>query len=268
MDIDAIIAEAQAPVEAQPQAEQTEISNEIEDQKPQEEAAEQSDANSDDDTVVFPKKAINALSRKDKQIGKLRQELNQLRAMQQQAKPEPVVKPTDQTSDAPNIADFENHIDYLEARADWKAEQKMKEFEGKQTQTQQTQQEQQWLSHRVNEVDRQSEEFAKEYPQVIALAEQHAETIQALPQSIRLALLKSDNPPLAFYNLAKSGVIEELGDMSIEDARVEIKLALRQQPSKPKSSAPKPMSQTRGIASGGKDLTSMTPDELLKWVRN
>lgn len=261
MDIDAVIAGAEAPVEAQTQ---TEVSNEIEVQKPTEETTEQPDATSDDDNVVFPKKAINALSRKDKQIGKLRAQLEQLKAMQPQAKPEPA-KPVD--DGAPKIEDFENHLDYLEARADWKAEQKMKEFKGEQTQTQQTQQEQQWLAQRVNDVDKQAEEFAKEYPQITALAQQYEATITALPQEIKLALLKADNPPLAFLNLATSGVLDELGDMSLEDARVEIKLALKQQPSKPKSNTPKPMSSTRGIASGGKDLTSMTPDELLKWVK-
>lgn len=265
MDIDAVIAEVQAPVPAQPKAEQTDASNEAEVQTPTEEATEQPDApSSDGDNVVFPKKAINALSRKDKQIGKLRAQLEQLKAMQPQAKPEPA-KPAD--DGAPNESDYETYAEFLEAKTDWKMERKLAEREAKNATTQQVEQDQQFLRHRVEEVDRQSEEFAKEHPEIVSIAQEHAETIGDLPQNIKLALLTADNPSLALLNLAKSGVLEELGDMSLEDARVEIKLALKQQPEKPKSSTPKPLSQTRGIASGGKDLTSMTPDELLKWVK-
>jgi len=268
-DIDAMIAAEFTPADnAQPQADapQAEVSNEAEaQQEPTTETQETPDAdNSDDDNVVFPKKAINALSRKDKQIGKLRAQLEQLKAMQQQATTQPAQPQVKQSADGePNIADFDNHIDYLEARAEWKLEQKLKEREGKQEQTFKTQQEQQWISQRVDEVDKQSEDFAKEYPQIIAITQEYAETIQALPPQIKLALLKADNPPLALLNLATSGVLDDLGDMSLEDARVEIKLALKQQPQKPKSNAPKPMASARG-AVVNKSLDNMSPEELVK----
>jgi len=269
-DIDTMIAEAFVPsADAQPQADApAETSNEVEvQQEPDtEENTETSDANSDDDNVIFPKKAINALSRKDKQIGKLRAQLEQYKAMQMQAQPQQAEQKTlnkPSNDGEPNIADFDNHIDYMRAVNKYDAQKLLEERESKQTQASQTQQEQQWLNQRINEVDKQSEEFAKEYPQITAIAQEHAETIQSLPQEIKLALLKAENPPLALLNLATSGVLDELGDMSLEDARVEIKLALKQQPIKPQSKAPKPMASARGSVVT-KSFENMSPEELVK----
>jgi hypothetical protein len=238
------------------------------------EPAEPETGKPEDDTP-FPKKAVNAISRRDKAIGKLRAqyeaartELEAIRASQQQA----TQKQPNANDGAPKEADYKSYAEYLEARADWIAEQKIAakfaERDSKQKEAQETEQEAAWRNERIAAVDKAGADFSKEYPDVEALYQENIKTLQELPDTHKKALLAADNVPLAFYNLAKEGKLEDLADMSLEDARVEIRVAQLNQPAKPKSKAPAPLAAARGSVAPSKQLESMSGDELLDWINS
>ena len=261
-DIDTTIAESfpqdQATAPLAQEAQNDQVTEQTQEQPPQETTQEPQKFTE----AEWLKKERKAVSNRDRKIGKLVARIEQLEAMQSQPQAAKQQKPND--DGAPKESDYESYAEFLEARNDWKIEQKLKEREGKQEQTFKAEQEKQWVVNRTAEVDKESVEFAKQYPQFNAVIEEHAETIQELPDSIKVQLLRTNNPSLALLNLAESGVLEELGSMSPEDARVEIRLALRQQPTKPpqKSNAPKPLAAARGVVSGVKDPNTMSGREL------
>jgi hypothetical protein len=212
----------------------------------------------------FPKKAVNALSRKDKQIGKLRAqyeqaqlELNQLR---QKA-------PLPKTDGAPKESDYQNYADYLEARQDYKLEQKLTERDGKQNKTQQDFQEQAWFSQRSIEVKAQSDKMAQEIPDYTAVFEEFGDVVDEYSPQLQRFFLEADNAPLAFYNLAKEGKLEELAHMSLAKAAMEIGRAQTQAYTKQKTKAPAPLPASRGSVSQGKKLDDMNGTELRSWMR-
>lgn len=231
---------------------------------------------------AFPKKAVNAISRRDKQIGKLRAELDAAR--QEAAKfREPPTQQTQNNTQGGQLSpaktgiptklkegDFSNYADFMEARseeiADWKIDQKFAERDVKQKETDTSTKESVWRGERATLADKQAEEFLKDHADAQALYDEHADTIRELPQTIKDALLAADNVPMALFNLAKDGKLDDLADMSLVDAKVEIRLAQLKQPEKTQSKAPAPLSSSRGSVASEKSLDSMSGDELLKWA--
>lgn len=266
-----------AGADAQPVADANSIDSLIdnaatEGAKPESENAAEQDAGKQDDDTPFPKKAINALSRRDKQIGKLRAQYEAAQAELTKLREAPASKATPATDGAPKEADFKSYAEYLEARTEYLAEQKIEkrfaEHAAKTTETAKAQQDTQWQNERIASVDKQSEEFAKQFPEVEAMYHDNADLLQSLPATIKRAFLAADNAPLAFYNLAKEGKLADLADMSVEDAKVEIRLAQMATPQKPKTNAPKPLSASRGSVAASKSLDAMDGDELLAWVKS
>lgn len=244
-------------------------------QKP--ESAEPNEAD-DKDEVVFPKKAVNAISRRDKQIGKLRAELAaertaKLALEQQHVKPQQPNQPSAKPADGrPKETDYQTYAAFMEADNDWKIEQKFSKLQETQKQTQQQSNEsaryQAWENERLTAVDARADVFAKEYPDVTQLFNDNAELIKSYPPEIKRAFLEAEKPEVAFYNLAKEGKLVDLADMSLVDAKVEIRLAQMQAPKKPQTKAPTPLPASRGSVPSGKSLDAMSGDELLKWVRS
>ncbi len=169
---------------------------------------------------------------------------------------------------------FDSWADYSEARAeeiaDYKFEQKFSERDGKQKQEQQSLEEKQWIEERQEIVAEKSAAFEKENPGYFDLVKENWDILQDWvtnhPELDR-ALLAADNPQLAFVNLAKEGKLEHLAQMSLVDAKVEIRLAQLKQPEKPKTKAPTPLPAARGSVPSGKDPAQMTDDEFNKWRR-
>lgn len=167
---------------------------------------------------------------------------------------------------------FNSYSDYLEARAeeiaDYKIERKFAEHSSKQKETWQSEQDRQYVSERLGVIEKQTEEFAKEFPDADALGDEYADVLQDFSPQLKRLFLEADNAPMAFYNLAKEGKLEELANMSIAKAAMEIGRA-QTVAVKPKSvtKAPAPIPASRGSASGGKDPSQMTDAEFNDWRR-
>lgn len=170
-----------------------------------------------------------------------------------------------------NPASFANYSEFIEARseeiADYKIDKKLADYDTKQKQSQQSQQESVWESQRATAVDKLGDDFVKEVPDAIAVFNEHAATIGNYSPELKRAILTIQNPPMALYNLAKDGMLEDLADMSLEDARVELRLAEKREAVKPKSKAPIPLTTSRGSVPSGKDPSQMTDAEFNTWRR-
>lgn len=238
------------------------------------ENTEQEDAGKTEDETPWPKKAQNALSRRDKQIGKLRAEREHMAAELEKLRSQPAPKqPQPQTNQPipegmPKEADYKSYAEYLEAVNDYKIDQKFSKLQEGQKQTQQATQEKAWEEQRLNIVDKQAEEFAKDFPDVVQIFTDNTELVKSFPPEIKRALLEADNAPLAFYNLAKEDKLADLADMSLVDAKVEIRLAQMKAAEKPRTKAPTPLPASRGSVASTKSLDSMSGDELLKWIKS
>jgi hypothetical protein len=261
--IDSAIAEAKAASTETAQPEVTDA--------PQEENTNPTDATEQgNDDVVFPKKAVNAISRRDRTIGKLRAESEALRA--ELAKLQQPVTKESSNDGKPNESDFSTYGDYLEALQDWKVEKKLSttfaEREAKTKQAQVNSEMQAWKSERETNMAAQAQELIKSAPDYHAVLAANADILDALPGDIQDVLLEIDNAPLAVFNLAKEGKLEALATMTPIRAAMELSRASAQAV-KPQTKAPHPLSPARGAASSSKSLDQMKADELVdKWLKS
>jgi hypothetical protein len=236
---------------------------------PEPEPAEPEAPAEESDEVSFPKKAVNAISRRDKQIGKLKAQHEQLVAELERLRTQQATKPTPQPTDgAPREADFETYAEYLEARQDWKMEQKLAEIDSKTKQATQTNQEQAYYDSLHKQTEQKLASFVDEVPDAQSVFDEYADVIDACPDNIYKLFLESGDAPLAAYNLAKQGKLEDVLQMSHAKAAIEIGRALAQAAIKPKTKAPTPLPASRGSVPSGKSLDNMSGDELLKWVKS
>lgn len=268
MDIDNVIAESQAPAEAQvlPDAQAP-----AEETQTQEQVAETESSNQPKDEP-FPKKAQNALSYRDKKIGKLQAQLEQERIARQQLEQQYKQPAPKQSEDGrPKEDDYQRYSDYVEALSEWKADkrvqQALSEFSNKQQTDHRTQQQQAWQSQREEAVASQVQSFVKENPDAIEVIREYADIADEFPPEIQKIFLEADNAPLAFYNLAKEGKLESLIDMSPARAAMEIGRAMTLAVTKTVTKAPTPMSPAKGSAAGTKSVEQMSTESLLKWAQ-
>lgn len=229
------------------------------------------DAPKAEDEVVFPKKAVNAISRRDRQIGKLRAEQQQLQAELAQLRAQ--VKPQEQSnnqrpSDYPDEDKFDNYGDFLKAVARYEARQELAEGNKRQQQEYQTIQEQQWIAKRETEIAEQATEVAASIPDFGQTISEYSDVIDSFPPYLERLFIECENAPLAFYTLAKEGKLEGLIHMSPYRAAMEIGramdrgLAISQR--KVITKAPTPIAPARGTGQSGRSLTELSGEELLK----
>jgi len=259
MDYDAVIAEGFKPADAQPQPVAKE---EVETPITETEAPEGSTEPQASDTPreeAFPRKAVNAISYRDRKIGKLQAELAQLKSVQNTPQ-----KP------APEEADFEGkpYGEYLkevvkhenlEARRD--DEQKLLNAK-----------EQELEAERRESIDSNAELARKAFPDFERLVTDYCNTEGNLGLSKELQhdLAESDNGAYALYSIMKDGLLDEL--KALTRARAAMMIARHEDKaltlSKKKfvSSAPEPLTAARGGATGTKSLGNMKTDELLSWA--
>lgn len=277
MDIEAFIASAEthsatteaAPVaETKPEAEATneapQTTAETEGNEPQ---AAPEDKSKDD--AAFPKKALNAISYRDKKIGKLeakyQQAIQERDALLKQVNPE---KPEAKDA-APKEEDYvgKPYGDYLKAEARYAARQELNETQVKQAEQQVKSVEEEWEAERAKVIDENYQEAVKALPNYPDLIKQNVGADGKIPLTpdARRALQEADNGAFALYSILQEGLLSELNNLPLARAamlvaRMEDKgIALTK--TKPVSNAPAPMSPSKGNAASGK-----ADDDLIKEV--
>ncbi len=217
--------------------------------------------------VPFPKKAVNALSRRDKQIGKLQAQLAADRAelakfREQTAK---------QASTPPNESDYDNYGELLKAqhRHEWQQEQATKELQQKEQYT--AQQEQKWFDQRTQVVVSKAEQRMAETPEMRQVFAEYVDVLNDIPPQIERMFYEADDPDLAIYALAKEGRLEEV--LSLPPARIAIEIGRAEirgeamLKKKQITKTPAPIEGLKGTGGSSKTLNSMNSKELLSWLK-
>jgi len=216
----------------------------------------------------FPKKAVNALSRRDKQIARLRAEVDMLRkyAPQPQVQQQPTNNtPNQQAQGAPREEDFDNYGDYLKATI-------MHEIKDQLPKNNQPTPEQlkqaQWVQERETSVAQKASEYIKVTPEFAEMVEEYGDVLDNASPAVERLFLELDDAPAAFYALAKEGMLERVAQMSpqmaasyLTQAEIRGKQMLQQ---KKTSGAPKPLSAARGTSKSTRDIASMDAKDLMK----
>ena len=279
MDTDAIIAEANLPADAQSQPETTtavtedatketpvteEVNPETEAQEPGTEEAE-----SKTDEELFPKKAVNALSRRDKKIGKLQAEkqalMQEIEALRKGAS-----KPEIKESTEIKEEDFATYGEYLKAVAREEAKQEYQKAQKEQQELKQKGEAESWRTERIEALEDNAAEAKKAFPDFDRLADEALKAAN-LGQHVIDAFLEAENPAFALYSLVKENSLDSLNDMS--PARVAMAIAraedkgLALSKTKQISKAPQPLSPAKGVTPTGKDLSSLSFMELKKELK-
>lgn len=268
IDTQAIIAEAfpssaesatvsnEQPAQIETSTE-TPVNNEV-----KEEEYTDSDAASETEES-FPKKAVNAIKYRDKKFAKAQSQINELKARLEAFEKQPqVTQPA--PKEAPKADNFQSYDEYMQAVLEHKMEEKLQGFEQNQQLTQQQRQQQEWVAKREVEISQQAVEFIKQTPDAQALLTAYAPILDDAPIQIQELFLQSENPSLAFYNLAKAGQIEELIQSSPARAAIMIGRA-EAQPAKPQvTKAPTPLTPARGGVNTERNLANLSFEELKK----
>lgn len=236
-------------------------------ESPQENATEENTSTEphEPEDVPFPKKAVNALSRRDKQIGKLQAQLAAERAENAKFR-----EPTNKSTQTLSEENYDNYGEYLKA-------QNRLEFENEQSQKNKQLEEQQatveketWIAERSDYAFEKAKHAIENIPEYKSLFMEHADIIQSLPSHVEEAFYEADEPALAFLALAKEGKLEALANMTPTQAAREIARAeIRGEAlSKVKqiTKAPTPIEGVKGTGGSSKTLETMNAKDLLKWL--
>lgn len=285
--IDAIIAEAfTAPANAQPQADAPKIAETEELPQETTEGGESDKSDAEPPEDPFPKKAVRAISRRDKKIGKLQAELDQARReaseLRSRAAPAAI-----EAGKAPEESEFETYGEYLAAVARHEARKEFTESRSKadaeraeSAEAEAKSKEQEIKEERRAAIDENHIAAVAAFPDFEKLFEKNATLIGAdgvaripVSSNLRSALEESDNGAFALYSIWKDGVLDEMNELSLAKAAMMVRDHERKalELSKPNkiSSAPEPASYSRGAAaSASKPLDRMTPDEIREWLRS
>ena len=217
--------------------------------------------------VPFPKKAVNALSRRDKQIGKLQAQLAAERAEVAKYREQQIKSPADTS---PKEESFDNYGEYLKAIVRHEAQQELSQNSKKQEEQATTAQQEAWHAERTEYVTSKAQKAMETISDYKQLFMENSDILQSLPPHIERAFYELDSPELAFYALAKEGRLDAILDMSPVRAAAELgKAEIRGETlSKAKqiTKAPSPIEGLKGTGSSTKSLDTMSSKELLDWV--
>lgn len=227
----------------------------------------------EEDFVPFPKKAQNALSRRDRTIGRLQARLREMEAKyNEKTQAESSTKqPEDK---GPQEKDFDTYGEFIEARAEWRAEKKFEQKFAERdkaakeaTKNQLPLEQQQFIAMRSKEIEKKSAEYSTSIPDFDDVQEENLEIVANLPQGIKMAMLEADDPAIAFYNLAKDGTLADLANMTPTKAAMVIALASQKVPSKP-TQAPKPMQGAKGVGQSTSDFKiAKDSNAMREWLK-
>ena len=214
----------------------------------------------------FPKKAVNAIQRRDRTIRQLRAQMRELNNGQ----PKAASAAQTQSAGEPQPDSFESYGEYLKARQDWLVEEKFKGIQEKREQDSVTQQHADIRQKQTDIIGEQFTEIAKSHADFKKVMQENAVFLQNLPMppEIENILYELDNTPLAVYALVKEGRLEDVYSMSPHLAAAELIAAQDRGRGYLTSitQAPKPMTPIKGASSTNKSLSDMTPDEIVAWV--
>jgi len=211
--------------------------------------------------VEFPKKAINALNRKDKKINKLRAQLRELEAEKQKV-------PEKHEASEINPDEYENYGDYINAQVkslvDQQTEQSKIDMQKQQIEQQQQALKDQHHNHIIEQANEASQVFS-DLPQVW---QENAALLDSLPEGVTDIFYSIDNAPAAVYTLAKEGKLESLMYANPAVAAYEIinaqnkGLEALSKPQVRQSQAPTPIAKAKGTGTVKKQLSPN--DDVLK----
>jgi hypothetical protein len=223
----------------------------------------------EENKLNFPKPAQNAIARQKHINGRLRAE-NEAFKTQLAELQETVKKLQPQTADpnAPKEEQFDNYGEYLKASIKYDLA-KDAPPAPKQVTPEQLQQ-YTALQERVKAVEAQEVEFLKIAPDYKEVEAEYQDLIDLAPQELVNLFLEVENPPQAFYTLAKQGKLESLLDMPLHKAAIEIGKAMAVGIPQPKkiSSAPAPLKPINGSGSGSKPLENQSYKEIRDWLNS
>lgn len=253
-----------APIQA---AQETEVENATTDTPDDQAEQSQDDAKADDEMVVFPKKAINALAHRDRKIGKLKAETAALRAELEQYRSSQANNQKtspEQQNNGPREEDFDSYGEFLIARAKFELKQEQQGETSKRQQAEVDMRKAQWTAEREQVIATKVIEHKKVIPDFETVVNESADIADELPEYIVNAFYEADDGAMAFYNLAKQGKLEELAAMSPYKAAMVIARAQDAPVFQTKNQAPKPMAPARGTGITSKPLDDLSGKDLLK----
>lgn len=256
-----------------PDATEAKVENAAEETKVESEPNEPAQADKPEENVVFPKKAINAISRRDKQIGKLRAQMQQYQAelnaiKQAQTQAQSKVNKTEQDADAPNPDSYETYDEYMRAVTDYKIEKRFSQSQKQNIESQKASEYTRWVQDRTAQTAQKEMEHAKNIPDFVSVMNEYSDVLVEMPDPIKEAFLHAEDPALAFYTLAREGKLESVVEMTPYQAAIEIGRAQDRgagfKQSRQATNAPKPISSAKGQGASRKSLDDMSWKELQK----
>ena len=273
--IDDTVNEAlEADAQMQTQEEIQEPADQDQQEQPEQEEGQEEQDESHQEYEPFPKKAVNALNRRNKTIAKLRaensgftSELQQLRA-EVEALKNPAPK-------EPQEDDFDNYGDYLKALATFKgAPEQPQEKPLSREEVLQEAQEQIHYQQRMQHMQTNATQMMQDIPDYQQLHAEYSDVMDDLPEGTVKAFLDADNPAAAFYALAKEGKLENLSMLHPHQAAMEIARAEfrgQQMVEAQKQKVTKAQPPIKGVKESGQSSTNLadqSPDDILKWLES
>lgn len=220
----------------------------------------------------WPPKAENAHSKLKRRATKLTDENESLKNQIAELKSQ--LESNVEPKEPPQEGDYNLYDDYMNAQVDYRVEAGIQEAQKTQNEKQlaslEAKQQEVYKEQRSHHMAEKLVEMTKVYEDYNQVLNPYMHTINAMPSHVENVALAIDNAPLAFYNLAKEGKIEQLAYMPPEIATAEIiqaqyrnvKQPENVMPQKTVSSAPKPMKAVKGTAVP--KTAPMTKDEFFK----
>lgn len=266
--IDQVIAESASA----PTADQPETTSKTEEETTAPETEPQEPVKEKEEDVPFPKKAVNAISYRDKKIGKLQAELAALKAEKEALQaPKQSTENKPKSDGPPSEEDYDNYGEFMKAQLRWEMKQELQNAQKLQDDQRNQAQQAEWRAERESAQEYNIEEAIKTVPDFQSILAQNVELLDAMPPHVEMAFLESDNAALAGYALLKEGKLQSLFTMSPARAAMEIGRAQDRAEAmlkaKPVTKAPQPMAPAKGVG-GVKSREAQTPDELMAWFRS
>jgi len=271
--IDQVMSEAETfaieePINDNPEEVTEEVTEETTEETEEEATKEIAEEAAATDDIVFPKKAVNALARRDKKISKLQADNaaahSELQAFREQANKAKV-------DNVPNEDDYDNYGSYLEAvhKQKFEKEASAKAQEAQEAKVAET--EQAYVAERETYAIEKAQAAIAAIPEYQQLVSEHADVLQSLPQHLERAFLEAEEPAYAFLALAKEGGLEGLANMTPARAAMEIgKAEMRgaaMAQKKEITKAPAPIAPVRGTGKTTKSINdNPSSNDVMKWL--
>lgn len=264
-ELDAAIASFMEQPEPEVQSTPEKVEEPQADEPDQPEGDQETDA---EDNAPFPKKAVNALSRRDKIIAKERATVAALKAELDQLRSASLASPKNEpqvSNDAPKEEDYDNYGDFLEAKLLHKVKleqaNQAKELEARN----QAEQRNAWVAEREQGMVVKAQEHAQSIPDFVNVLEDVGDFLDTLPPEITQAFYEADDAAMAVYNLAKEGKLEAIARMSPYKAAMEIaKAEAKKVQVNRVSNAPQPIKSATGRGVSSKGFDDMNGVEMMK----